>query len=143
MSLIDHILTNSKEKVRNYGVTSSGISDDEFIYCTWKTKTVKTGNHTTISITYYRKYSKELLQERLRKKDLPDYSAFNCIGAAYTDLTTALQGMFNEITLMKDLRVKGVRDKLKERFLKTKVLVDHECFKEQCNSVQQKIKNRK
>ena len=142
MSLIDHILTNSKEKVRNYGVTSSGISDNEFIYCTWKTKTVKTGKHNTVSITSYRKYSKELLLERLRKKDLPDYSTFNCIGAAYTDLTTALQDIFNEITLMKDIRVKGVRDKLKERFLRTKLHVDHECFKEQCNPVQQKIKNR-
>ena len=59
---------------------------------------------------------------------------------------------------MKDIRVKGnskpwfdsnlmeaiwVRDKLKERFLRTKFHVDHERFKEQRNSVQQKIKNKK
>ena len=36
-----------------------------------------------------------------------------------------------------------VRDKLKERFLRTKLHVDHERFKEQHNSVQQKIKNKK
>ena len=59
---------------------------------------------------------------------------------------------------MKDIRAKGnskpwfnsdimktirVRDKLKERFLRTKLHVDHERFKEQRNSVQQKIKNKK
>ena len=59
---------------------------------------------------------------------------------------------------MKDIQVKGnskpwydsnimeaiwVRDKLKERFLRTKLHVDHERFKEQRNSVQQKIKNKK
>ena len=36
-----------------------------------------------------------------------------------------------------------VKDKLKERFSKTKRHVDHERFKEQRNSVQQKIKNKK
>ena len=59
---------------------------------------------------------------------------------------------------MKDIQVKGnskpwydsnimeaiwVRDKLKERFLRTKLHVDHERFKEKRNSVQQKIKNKK
>ena len=107
VSLIDHNLTNSREKVRDYGVIYSGISDHDFIHCTRKTKTVKTGKHSTIPIRSYRKYSKESLLERLRKKDLPHYSMFNCIDAAYTDLTTALQDIVNEIALTKDLSVKG------------------------------------
>ena len=32
MSVINHILINSKEKVRNYSVISSGISDHDFIH---------------------------------------------------------------------------------------------------------------
>ena len=139
-------------------MASNGISDHDFIYCTRKTKTVKTGKHNTISIRSYRKYSKESLLERLRKKDLPDYSTFNCIDAAYIDLTTTLQEIVNKIAPMKDIRVKSnskpwfdsdiredirVRDKLKKRFLKTKLHVDHERFKEQRNFVQQKIKNKK
>ena len=35
-----------------------------------------------------------------------------------------------------------VRDKLKERFLRLKLHVDHERFKEQHNSVQQKMKRK-
>ena len=103
-----------------------------------------------ISIRSYRKYSIESLLERLREKDLPDFSTFNCIDTASIDLTTALQDIVNEIALMKDIRVKGnskpwcdsnimevirVKDKLKERFLRTKL---H--FKERCNSIQQKMK---
>ena len=73
-------------------------------------------------------------------------------------MTTALQDIANEIDSTKDVRVKRnskpcfdsdimeaikVRDKLKERFLAKKLHVDHERFKEQRNSVQQKIKNKK
>ena len=123
-----------------------------------KTKTVTAGKHNSISIRSYRKYSKESLLERLRKKDLSDCSTFNCTDAAYTNLATAVKDIVNEIAPIKDIWVKGnsklsfdndimeainVRDKLKERFLGTKLHVDHKRFKEQCNSVQQKIKNKK
>ena len=49
---------------------SNEILDHEISYCTRKTKTVKTGKHDTISVRSYRKYSKESLLERLRKKSL-------------------------------------------------------------------------
>ena len=48
--VIDRILNNPKEKVINYDAVSCGISDHHIIYCTKKTKAVKTGKHTTISI---------------------------------------------------------------------------------------------
>ena len=48
VSLIDHILPNSKEKVRNYGVISCRISDHDSVYCTMKTKTVKPAKHNII-----------------------------------------------------------------------------------------------
>ena len=60
VSFIDHILINSKEKVSNYGLISNGILDRDFIYCTRKTKTVKTGKHNTLSI--------KSLPEGLRKQ---------------------------------------------------------------------------
>ena len=96
-SLIDHILTNSKAKVSHYGVIYNGISNHGLIYCIRKTKTVKTGKHSTIAIRSYTKSSKESLLERLRKKDLPDYSTFNCIDAVYTDLTTDLRALLMKL----------------------------------------------
>ena len=70
----------------------------------------------------------------------------------------ALHEIVNEIASIKDIRVKGnsksrfdsdimktirVGDKLKKRFLITKLHVDYERFKEQRNSVRQKIKDKK
>ena len=63
--LIDYILSNSKGKVRNYGIICSGISDHDIIHCTRKTKTVKTGKYKNISIRSYRNSSKPSLLERL------------------------------------------------------------------------------
>ena len=65
VSLIAHILTNSKENVRNYGVISNAISDHDLFYCTRKTETVNTRKHNIKSIRSYRKYYKKSLQERL------------------------------------------------------------------------------
>ena len=73
-------------------------------------------------------------------------------------MTAALQDIVNEIAPMKDIWVNGyskpwfdrdimeaicVRDKLKERLLRTRLHVDHERFNEQHNLVQQKRKIRK
>ena len=48
--------------------------------------------------------------------------------------------VYHDSDIMEAIRV---RDKLKERFLRTKLHVDHEYFKKEHNSVQQKIKNKK
>ena len=81
------------------------MSNHDFIYCSRKTKTVKTGKYNTISIRSYKKYSKDSLREIKKKENLPDYSAFNCIVPPYTNLTTALQGIANEIAPMKEKRI--------------------------------------
>ena len=114
--------------------------------------------YKTISIRSYKKYSKESLLERLKKKKIFQTIPLSIVLTQHTDLTAALQEIVDEIAPMKDIRVKGnskpwfdsdimeairVRDKLKEKFLRTKLHVDHERFKEQRNSVQQKIKNKK
>ena len=59
-----------------------------------KQKLLKQGNNT-ISIRSYKKYCKESLLERLRKKDLPDYSTFDCIDAVYTYPTAVLRDIVN------------------------------------------------
>ena len=45
VSLIDHILTNSK-KFSNYGVISDEVSDHEFVYCSRKIRMLKQGSIT-------------------------------------------------------------------------------------------------
>ena len=71
------------------------MSDHDFIYCTRKTKTVKTNLKNDL---------KEPLLERLRKKY---FRLFQFHNAAYTNLTLALQEIVNELAPMKDFRIKG------------------------------------
>ena len=85
----------SKKKFSHYGVISNGMSDHDFIYCTRKTKTVKTNLKNDL---------KEPLLERLRKKY---FRLFQFQNAAYTNLTLALQEIVNELAPMKDFRIKG------------------------------------
>ena len=106
----------------------------------------------------YENYSKGLLLDKINKKKLPDYSTFESIDEAYSNLTAYLQDIVNKILPIKDIRIKGntkpwfdnsiidairVRDKLKEKFLKSKVHVDYERFREHRILVKKKIKKKK
>ena len=48
-TLIDHILTNSTEKIFQSGVIDSGISDHQLIFCTRKVKQVKFHKHNSVT----------------------------------------------------------------------------------------------
>ena len=63
-SLLDHILTNSKESVTQHGVIT-GLLDHDLIFCPRKTKCFQSRKHITISVRAYKNYSKKLLEEQL------------------------------------------------------------------------------
>ena len=44
-SLIDHILTNTNEKIAQCGLINLGLSDHQMIFCKRKTKKEKVGVH--------------------------------------------------------------------------------------------------
>ena len=88
----------------------------------------------------------------------PNYLLFSCADSAYNHLSKILQDTVNDIAPLKDIRIKGntkpwidsnviglirKRDKLKKKFLHTKLHVDYEYFKEQRNIVQRAIKRKK
>ena len=55
-SLLDHILTNSKEeKISQSGIIDIRVSDHQLIFCTRKTLKPKTGEKTFIKIRYLKR----------------------------------------------------------------------------------------
>ena len=46
--VIDHVLTNSSQKVSQSGVIELGISDHDLVYCTRKTPSLKLNKHNDI-----------------------------------------------------------------------------------------------
>ena len=85
-TLIDHILTNSTEKVFQSGVIDYGISDHQLIFCTRKVKRVKSHKHNHMFLRPLKHYTVNLLVERLSKVNFLNYERFSNIDPAYTDL---------------------------------------------------------
>ena len=84
-TLIDHILTNSTEKIFQSGVIDSGISDHQLIFCTRKAKRVKFHKHDNVLLRSLKHCIVNLFVEGLRKLNFLNYVRFCNIDAAYTD----------------------------------------------------------
>ena len=84
-TFIDHVLTNSTQKVSQSGAIGLGISDHDLVYCTRKTSSLKLNKHNDISIRSMKNYTKENFLELLRKINLPGYTTFACLNKAYPE----------------------------------------------------------
>ena len=77
-TLIDHILTNSPDKVSQSGVIDLGLSDHDLIYCTRKTSLPKSHKHNEIFVRSLKRYSAEKFLEILREIVFPNYLTYTC-----------------------------------------------------------------
>jgi hypothetical protein len=106
-TLIDHILTNSPDKVTQSGVISKAISDHDIIYCTRKAQSLKTGRHSNITIRSLKKYTKEIFIQCLNEIKFPNYGEFVCINEAYKDFSEKLMTIIDKVAPFKEIRLKG------------------------------------
>ena len=75
-TLLDHILTNSSEKVSQKGVIDVGISDHQLIYCTRKIKRIKHNMHNKIQVRSLKKYSAEIFTNVLKTVQFPNLQIY-------------------------------------------------------------------
>ena len=106
-TLIDHILTNSTEKIFQSGIIDSGISDHQLIFCTRKVKRVRFHKHNNVLLRSLKHYTINLFVEGLRKIRFLNYERFSNIDAAYTDFLNKLMKVINEIAPSKEIRIKN------------------------------------
>ena len=57
-TLLDHIISNSAQKVSQHGVLNLGLSDHHMIYCTKKSTKAKSFDHKHIKIRSMKNYTK-------------------------------------------------------------------------------------
>ena len=96
--------------------------------------------------------------EKLNEIEFPEYSTFQNVNEAYSNIITKLMVVIDKIAPIKEIRVKGnskswfdgdiserinVRDKLKKKYKKTGLQVDYENFKDTQNQVKKLIKSKK
>ena len=107
MPLIDHILTNSQDRVNQSGVIDLGLSDRDLIYCTRKTSLPISHKHNEIFVRSMKRYSAENFLEILREIVSPKYLTYTCVNDAYSDFTYRFVGAINFIAPSKKIRVKA------------------------------------
>ena len=106
-TLIDHVLTNSSQKVSQFGVIELGISDHNLIYCTRKAPSLRPSKGSGISVRSMKNHTKEKFLELLRKPDFPDHTAFTCLNKAYQEFIFKLSEVIDLPCPSKKLRLKA------------------------------------
>ena len=157
-TLLDHILTNTENKISSSGVIDIGISDHQLIYCTRKTEKPKQNIHNQAKVRCFNNYSLDIFKDALTRVGFPDYSFFTDVDIAYSDFLEKLSLVIDSIAPLKERRIKmnsqdwfngeiaeqiRIRKKLLKKFKHSKLHVDDLIFKEQRNLVQNMIRNKK
>ena len=106
-TLIDHIITNSPDKVSQSGVIDLGLSDHDLIYCTRKTSLPKSHKHNEIFVPSMKRYFAEKFLEILREIVFPNYLTYACVNDVYSDFTYRFVEAINFIAPSKKIRMKA------------------------------------
>ena len=157
-SLLDHVLTNSADRIPQFGIVNVGLSDHQLIYCTRKITRTRLNAHKYVKMRSLKYYSEDLYVKKLKEIDFPDYSNFKDINEAYSDFTETVASVIDEIAPIKEVRVKSNSrdwfdaeineeierwDKLLAKFKKSRSDSDNENYKKSRNKVQHMIKDKK
>ena len=101
-SLLDHVLTNSADRVSQFGVVDTGLLDHQLIYCTRKITRTKSDVDKYIKTRSLKNYNQTLFLDKLKEKtNFPDYSNFKDINDAYSDFTEKVTSVIDEMAPIK------------------------------------------
>ena len=163
-TLLDHILTNSSEKVSQKGVIDVGISDHQLIYCTIKIKRIKHNIHNQIQVRSLNKYSAEIFTNVLTilfnsiTVQFPNYNIFLNVNVAYSDLLNKISDTIDNVARIKEIRIKNntqewfdneiaeaikIREKYFKKFKKSNLQIDYNFYIEAKYNTQKLIKQKK
>ena len=157
-SLLDHIITNSLEKISQKGTIDVGLSDHQLIYCTRKVLWTKLNMHNQFQVQSLKKYSVEAYTNALRQIDFPNYDAFSNVNVAYTDLVKKISNTIDSVAPIKEVRIKNntqgwfdheivdaikIRDKYFKKFKKSNLHIDYDFYIEAKRNVKKLIKQKK
>ena len=96
---IDHILTNSREKISQSSVIDIRISDYQSTYLTRKLHRMKSNTHKQIKLRSLKNYTIESLNQGLRMINFPHYEYFNDVDIAYLDFIQRITRVTNRLHL--------------------------------------------
>ena len=128
-TLIDHILTNSGEKVSQSDVIGIGIPDHQLTYLTRKLHRFKSNTHKQIEVKSLKNYSIESLNQSLSMINFPDHEYFNDVDIAYSDFIQRITSVINKIAPFKEIRIKNYSHDWFDGEILDKIILRDKCHK--------------
>ena len=105
--LIDHILTNSTEKVFQFYIIVCGMSDHQLTSCTRKVKRTKFNKHNNVFLRSLKHDKVNMFLEELQKINFSNYERFSFIDAAYNDFHNKFMKVVYKTAPRKEIRIKN------------------------------------
>ena len=105
-SLLDHILSNSSERVSQSGVADVGLSDHRMTYCMRKITRLKHNTHRFVKTRSFKNCRKDSYQQELKNAKFPEYSKFTDINCAYSDFIGKLTTIVDKIAPVREMSIK-------------------------------------
>ena len=146
--LLDHILTNSSERVSQSGVADVGLSDHQMTYCKRKIIRLKHNTHRSVKTRSFKNYRKDSYLQELENAKYPKYSKFTGINCAYSDFIGKLTTIIDKVAWVREMRIKTnsqewfdeeihehitLRDKMLSKFKKSRKECDDQNYKKARN----------
>ena len=105
-SIIDHICTNSSNKVSQSGVIESGVSDHFITFCTRKITREQISKDNIITIRSLKNYSQDIFIEKLQVLDWTPVLSCTDVNEAWNRFKVMFTQIINEVAPLKEIRVK-------------------------------------
>ena len=157
-SLLDHILTNSSERVSQSGVADVGLADHQMTYCRRKITCLKHNTHKFVKTRGFKNYSKDSYLQELENAKFYEYSKFTDINCAYSDFIGKLTTIIDKVAPVREMCIKtnsqewfdegihehvALRDKMLAKLKKSRKECADQNYKKARNRFQTMIKRKK
>ena len=100
------ILASDDDKISQYGVIDTGISDHCMVYCTRKVKRVQIGKHNNVKLRSLKGYSKTELLDRLSKVSWSCVLDCDDVNIVWNNFRTVFVNIIDSIAPLKETRLK-------------------------------------
>lgn len=106
-TLIDHVLTNSSQKINYCGIFEVGIPDVDLVYCTRKALLLKFNKHNETSIRSMKLWTKLKFLEALKKNRFPRLDDLYLSKQSLSCFIIKLSQVIDLLCRSKKIKIKG------------------------------------
>ena len=157
-ALIDHVLSNTSEKICQFGTISLGLSDHCLVFVTRKVVKGQINKHNTVKLRSLKRYSKDEFVNQLSALKWQDVLSSSDVSKAWDLFKDFFHSVLDAVGPIKEIRLKQrtepwmtsdilqsiqERDNWLNKFRKTRDPDDYKAYCKLRNDIQRKTRNSK